>query len=96
MKMVKIQKEIWVEQCDFCDEKKKTVCSICGKDICGLHALTLDTSYYKESGSSMMFLPPALTVIHSFCPDHLSEELLQYLNDKVHSLSEKAKEGGEE
>ena len=71
---MKIKKEVWVEQCDFCESKKTFVCKICGKDVCNKHVLNLNATYVNESSSSGIYLFGD-TVKDCFCPNHLGEEM---------------------
>ena len=83
--MVKIKKEVWEEVCDFCEEPKTGVCSICGKDLCGVHTLGLEKGYNKEAiaGRSSFYgiIYLGNGVVSSFCPDHLGLELTNKYND---------------
>lgn len=81
---MKVKKEVWVEVCDFCGNKKVRVCCLCGKDICDKHSLTLTRERTPEEATGLMWVTPKI-VLSCFCPDHLGLELTNKYND---SLSE--------
>jgi len=90
---MKVKKEIWVETCDFCKEEKHVVCSICGKDICKRHTLTLETDLGLIEPGMVYFAPvPTLTIKRSFCPDHLGDELGFIMVDKINSSNQSKNE----
>ena len=79
--MVKIKKEVWEEVCDFCEEPKTGVCSICGKDLCSIHKLSLTRGRCEEEYSRGIMYLDGISIIRSFCPDHLGLELTNKYNN---------------
>jgi len=81
---MKVKREVEFTICDFCDNDAAFECSVCGKDICYNHDLTLHV-HFKETheGYSVpeydCFLHSTKIITH-FCPDHLSNELKQKFN----------------
>ena len=88
---MKKKKEIWVEVCDFCGEKKVNVCGLCGKDLCRLHTLHLERSYTNEELSPSSICFGGKTVMSCFCPDHLGLELTEKYNQSIRGLQGSAK-----
>ena len=82
---MKVQREIWVEICDFCNEDKAHVCELCGKDICSKHALRLETAYTPSNGGMVVF--SGYKIAGYFCPSHLSEELMKLLDERLKEAS---------
>lgn len=77
---MKIKKEIWVERCDFCENNKDDVCSICGKDICSKHRLSLSRGRSlteKKDHMGVYIVDWGISIASCFCPDHLGLELSQ-------------------
>ena len=85
---MKVKKEIWVEVCDFCGEPKTSTCTLCGKDICGVHSIGIEHGYTKEekekqNAGGYGIIIGGNVFASSFCPDHLGLELTEQYNNSL-------------
>ena len=74
---MKVQKEVWVEVCDYCNNGKSSTCLVCGNDMCSEHSINIQTGYG--------FSGYAHTI--SVCSIHLDErtrKLVEQQKKKMH------------